>query len=271
MQLVDAKRQLRLTDACADVESWPDLQTNLLPTIGAAMASSAVIMHIAVNVFTGEQFDIGWPDGVFSLDVLMPYPLYAASHPIITYHAAGGTESVIAISDLTSDRQWRSTPMYTDVLSELGADDQISLRIPGPNFLRGITCCRPGRRFSDAEKDGLRALLPHMRHAINRAVRNARRGPESPLLVRMTPSVEVTTLEQVDRQLVRGHSDLALTAKQVEVLGLLARGRSTQQIARSLGISPRTVSKHCEAIYTTLAVSGRYEASERYLRAVESL
>jgi DNA-binding CsgD family transcriptional regulator len=52
-----------------------------------------------------------------------------------------------------------------------------------------------------------------------------------------------------------------LTARQVEVLSLIARGRSNRQIGRALGMSERTVTTHTEAIYKRLGVHSRTEAA----------
>ena len=46
-----------------------------------------------------------------------------------------------------------------------------------------------------------------------------------------------------------------------EVLGLLALGLANKEIARRLGISPKTVSNHVEHVYTTLGVSSRAAAA----------
>lgn len=57
----------------------------------------------------------------------------------------------------------------------------------------------------------------------------------------------------------------SLSVRETEVLEHLARGRSNQEIARTLFISPITVRNHVSAILTKLQVSNRREAM---LRAV---
>jgi DNA-binding CsgD family transcriptional regulator len=52
-----------------------------------------------------------------------------------------------------------------------------------------------------------------------------------------------------------------LTAREVEVLGLLARGLSTKQIAQRLVVTPKTAANHVEHIYLKLGVSSRAAAT----------
>ena len=52
-----------------------------------------------------------------------------------------------------------------------------------------------------------------------------------------------------------------LTAREVEVLGLLARGHSTKEIGRRLVVSPKTAANHVEHIYAKLGVSSRAAAT----------
>jgi DNA-binding NarL/FixJ family response regulator len=54
-----------------------------------------------------------------------------------------------------------------------------------------------------------------------------------------------------------------LTAREVEVLRLLAQGLTDAQIAEQLTISPRTVNTHLTAIYGKIRVSSR-SAATRY-------
>jgi DNA-binding CsgD family transcriptional regulator len=51
-----------------------------------------------------------------------------------------------------------------------------------------------------------------------------------------------------------------LTPREMEVLALLAAGRSSKEIARRLVISPRTVSTHVQHILAKLDVSNRARA-----------
>ena len=52
-----------------------------------------------------------------------------------------------------------------------------------------------------------------------------------------------------------------LTAREVEVLGLVARGHTNRQIAQQLMVTPKTVSNHVEHIYTKIGVSSRAAAT----------
>jgi len=56
-----------------------------------------------------------------------------------------------------------------------------------------------------------------------------------------------------------------LTARQLEVLELLAEGLTNTEIAERLFVSPRTAEHHVEAILTKLGVSSRREAADRYV------
>jgi predicted ATPase/DNA-binding CsgD family transcriptional regulator len=58
-----------------------------------------------------------------------------------------------------------------------------------------------------------------------------------------------------------------LTARQAEVLGLLASGMSNKEIAGALFLSPATVERHLATIYRKLDLSGRVEATRYAIRA----
>lgn len=61
---------------------------------------------------------------------------------------------------------------------------------------------------------------------------------------------------------------LSLTTREAEVLIWIARGKSNRDISDILGISPRTVNKHLEQIFTKLGVENRASAAALAVRAI---
>jgi DNA-binding NarL/FixJ family response regulator len=55
--------------------------------------------------------------------------------------------------------------------------------------------------------------------------------------------------------------DLGLTTREGEVLAWLSKGKTNRDIAQILGLSPRTVDKHLEQIYSKLGVENRTAAA----------
>ena len=56
-------------------------------------------------------------------------------------------------------------------------------------------------------------------------------------------------------------SELGLTTREGEVLSWLSKGKNNRDIAQILGLSPRTVDKHLEQIYSKLGVENRTAAA----------
>jgi DNA-binding NarL/FixJ family response regulator len=62
-------------------------------------------------------------------------------------------------------------------------------------------------------------------------------------------------------------SELGLTAREGEVLSWLSKGKTNRDIAQILGLSPRTVDKHLEQIYSKLGVENRTAAAAIAVKA----
>jgi DNA-binding CsgD family transcriptional regulator len=56
---------------------------------------------------------------------------------------------------------------------------------------------------------------------------------------------------------------LGLTARECEILELLASGKSMKELARDLGVSPNTVKTHVARVYQKLDVQRRVNAIEK--------
>jgi len=61
-------------------------------------------------------------------------------------------------------------------------------------------------------------------------------------------------------------ASVTLTARELEVLQLLAEGLSNKEMARALGVAPRTINFHLDNLYSKLSVSSRTEAAIYALR-----
>jgi DNA-binding CsgD family transcriptional regulator len=74
-------------------------------------------------------------------------------------------------------------------------------------------------------------------------------------------------LDQVSRESTDGASDgYGLTSREREVLSLIARGRTDQEIAKELFISPKTASVHVSNVKGKLGASSRIEAASMGLK-----
>ena len=56
---------------------------------------------------------------------------------------------------------------------------------------------------------------------------------------------------------VRKDMVAGLTGREIDVLRAIARGQSMKEIARALGIAPKTVDNHLQSIYAKISVKTR--------------
>jgi DNA-binding CsgD family transcriptional regulator len=154
---------------------------------------------------------------------------------------ASDLRSIIKTTDFYSVRQWHSTGMYTDYERPLGTEHCLMLCLPeapprttvDPGRHARLYLVRgPGPDFSERDRALLMLLRPHLHQAYLDAER-------------------------------RRHPVPRLTARQLDLLRLVAAGHTNTQIARRLGISEGTVRTHLENIYERLQVSSRTAAVTR--------
>ena len=83
----------------------------------------------------------------------------------------------------------------------------------------------------------------------------------------MTPSIALKTLKLLREPLVFDDSiakeEISLTTREIEVLEQLSKGLKYNAIAENLFLSPGTIRKHVENIYTKLQVHNKLEAIQK--------
>ena len=174
---------------------------------------------------------------------------------------------------LTSDEweQVRTHPYYTDrvlsrspFLAELApvasADHE---RLDGSGYYRGTSGASlgvPARLLAAA--DAYQAMLeprPH-RDALAPAVAATRLGDEASA-GRLDADAVTAVLEAAGQRVPRIDRPAGLTDREAEIVGLLARGLQTKQVARALGISVKTADTHIQSAYRKMGVSSRAAAA----------
>jgi DNA-binding NarL/FixJ family response regulator len=78
---------------------------------------------------------------------------------------------------------------------------------------------------------------------------------------RLDPDAVTAVLRAVEIPAPRIERPAGLTAREAEVVGLVARGLATKQIARALSISTRTADHHIQHAYRKMGVSTRASAA----------
>ncbi len=161
----------------------------------------------------------------------------AHQHPAFAAHRTGrlplGTSA--ALTDLAELRTLRALPLYTDFYRPRGTIDQLLCVVEVDDRAgRVLTLSRSRPGFSPRDRALVDLLAPHLAQALARAERPA-----------VTPVAGVTAE--------------VLTAREREVAAQVTRAACDRQIARHLGISPRTVQKHLQQIYRKLGLTSRTE------------
>jgi len=141
-----------------------------------------------------------------------------------------------------------ATPQAQKLLSEtLGpdSDDDVVLPDPIPQWLDQARKGKPG------SKAAIMAALPGDEQL--RLQYMGKLGANEFLLRLARDSGTETPAEF--------SSELGLTTREGEVLSWLSKGKTNRDIAQILGLSPRTVDKHLEQIYSKLGVENRTAAA----------
>ena len=184
------------------------------------------------------------PAGLVTPVTLAVFAAHVHEHPLVTHYRATGDGSPVKISDFLSRERFHRLGLYAEFFRHLPVEHQLAVSLPSPDTrVVGIALNRSSGDFTEADRDLIGVLRAPLTTALARAEgrRRARRA--------LTVSA--------------GSQRADLTGRELQILELVALGRTNSSIARTLEVSPRTVAKHLEHIYRKLDVTSRAAAVYR--------
>ena len=199
--------------------------------------------------------DIGSaPGDVITLtDPPVPEPQVAAfarlvhQNPLLRRYQRTRDGRAYRMSDLVSRAELHRLELYREVYRPLRVEYQLAFVLPcPPERILAVALSRDGADYSNRERDFINRSRPLLIQAYRNAVDHAE--------ARATG--DATMMSAALRQ-------EGMTARECDVLLLLARGGSNQDIANALDISERTVQKHVQNSFRKLAVGDRSAAAAR--------
>jgi DNA-binding CsgD family transcriptional regulator len=228
-------------DGAADTDREP-FPSVVLHMIAELIPSDACVGYQEADVARGFRVVdlvevIGEP---LSAEAEAAYDTFGLQNPMHC-RVNARTGRTLRLSDLLTRRQRRGLAWDALVWRAHGIDDALRLWLPAePGRSRSVYLERSGKNYTNRELTLFTLLRPH--------------------LVRMRANA-------ASRRRFGRFSEI--TAREAEVLGWIAEGKTNAEIARLLFISPHTVRKHVENIFEKLGVRTR-TAAARYAALVAS-
>jgi DNA-binding CsgD family transcriptional regulator len=219
-------------------------------------------------------------------------------HPICSYQDRTGDFSPRKLSDFVTMRQLVRLQIYTDFFHVAGTEHELAVGLPAPLTHTKVFLFDNGAErgdFGERERTILELLLPHLirrykdvcaRRRAEAALAALETSDEALVLLNALGEAEFATTHA--RRLLANHGldvgdvpnisplrahsirrdvllledrrPLGLTAREREILALVAHGHTNAQVAADLWISPATVAKHLENVYSKLGVGTRTAA-----------
>lgn len=146
---------------------------------------------------------------------------------------------------MIDDAAFKRSAFYREVAGPLGIEDQIVMHIYIYDG-QGVILTVHGSRLFSEQSLGIAAFL------------------RSHLVGRYHAILNTAEKIRSERRAVIGQLDTRISKRESEVLRLICRGQSNDQIAFDLGISSRTAENHVASILRKLGAETRFQLAARY-------
>ena len=201
------------------------------------------------SVFPESYYRVGFATMEEANQTLQPH---FHQHPVVTAFQRSQKTGARRISDYISGPAFHETGLYREFYRKLRVEDQLVHMIPAPSGrIIGVAISRSERSFRSVHVDRLNHIGAHLDQAYRNAVR-------------------VTQLQQWNavpaERITAAMHELGLSGRQSEVLQAILTGAQNAEAATVLGVSPLTVKKHLENIYTILKARNRMAAARKVFR-----
>jgi len=243
VSLETLQRAVGLVDSLAELDDPASFAGIVLPGL-ATLVGCDVLTYNEIGPAHGQARYADYPAGALDPATQPVFAAHVHEHPLVNHYRATGSGEPVMISDFLTQQRFHRLGLYAEFFRGIPVEHQMAVSLPGPEQqVIGVAMNRGRRDFSDQD----RALLSVLRAPLNAALHRARR--------RQQARQALTTM--ADRWLA------ALTEREIQILRLVADGRTNTAIAHALGVSPRTVAKHLEHTYRKLGVNSRAAAVSR--------
>jgi DNA-binding CsgD family transcriptional regulator len=222
----DYGKALEVLYAVGEVEGAVACSEPVLQALRELVPCDVVTFHERSEHPDRVLLYVGEPLGPVTADVRAAHRRLKRDDPLRPTHG------VQTLSDVVTQRAFRRTAFYQYVHRPLGIEHMLQVYIDPERTDARLEFDRGETDFNERDRRVLELLLPHLRRSLHAAARRAAGGPRAKLL----------------------------TAREREVLGHVAEGRTNDEIAHALQISSQTVRKHLENAFDKLGVHTRTAA-----------
>jgi len=253
---------LRVTTVCEQLHRV-DANESFTKHVYAVLKQAFSNVHFSSELYQFEPFTLLEQEMYTVDDHWLPiFKEHMLDHP---YASRLFTQTAPELSMTQMEptlKKFLKTPLYNEFYARIEAQNQMWIGIRDGNELLACLYSRE-RTYSEKHLSMMGLILPHLELAWNQWKQTRSLKQELGLL---KDSIFQSEEQEAAAARLRELID-ALSPRQREVIELVAAGLDNQQIADELGISKRTVQKHMELIFQSMAVQHRTELAAKWHQA----
>ncbi len=242
--MTDEGRLLELIGDVGGLLELDEYRHGLIAALRRAVPSDWVSIN-EVGAQPGEFWGLVDPD--LPPETGEIFGRYMHQNPLVAHMTSGPRPGApLRISDVATAAELHALEIYTELYGPLGIEYQIAFTLPQePPRLLGVALSRRERDYTDAERELLTRARPFLIQGYRNALafERARRHDGAG----MTAALRAA----------------GLTGREAECLAQVARGSSSADAARAIGVGVRTVDKHLQHAFAKLDVTTRSQAAAR--------